>query len=56
MLVSLHRILSFSYGRLVILRHGESESNKVKQWSGWTDSKLSRKGEEESIRCGRLLR
>lgn len=29
---------------LVIVRHGETQHNKFKQWSGWYDAKLSTKG------------
>ena len=45
-----------SYSRLAITRHGETQSNKNKQWSGWLDSKLSSKGEEESVKCGWLFK
>jgi 2,3-bisphosphoglycerate-dependent phosphoglycerate mutase len=55
MLKKLNRTLFFAQSRLVIIRHGETQSNKHKQWSGWYDSKLSKKGEEESSKCGRLL-
>ena len=55
MLKFFKKIIS-SYSRLAITRHGETQSNKNKQWSGWSDSKLSSKGEEESVRCGRLFK
>jgi hypothetical protein len=29
---------------LVIVRHGETQHNKLKQWAGWHDAKLSARG------------
>jgi 2,3-bisphosphoglycerate-dependent phosphoglycerate mutase len=42
--------------RLVLLRHGESEWNNLGLFTGWTDVDLSRRGEEEAVRAGELLR
>ncbi len=41
---------------LILLRHGESEWNKLNQFTGWQDSDLSDKGEREAAGAGRLLR
>jgi 2,3-bisphosphoglycerate-dependent phosphoglycerate mutase len=41
---------------LVIVRHGESEANKLNIFTGWRDSKLSPKGVEEARAGGKLLR
>lgn len=40
---------------LVLLRHGESEWNKLNQYTGWCDVKLTPKGETEARAAGRLL-
>jgi 2,3-bisphosphoglycerate-dependent phosphoglycerate mutase len=41
---------------LVLLRHGQSVYNQERKFTGWTDVGLSREGEEEARRAGRLLR
>jgi 2,3-bisphosphoglycerate-dependent phosphoglycerate mutase len=43
-------------GRLVLLRHGESEWNAKNLFTGWVDVDLSAKGEAEARRGGDLLR
>jgi 2,3-bisphosphoglycerate-dependent phosphoglycerate mutase len=44
-------------GVLVLLRHGESEWNRERRFTGWTDVDLSPAGEGEAARAGaRLLR
>ena len=35
--------------KLVLVRHGESEWNKLNLFTGWTDVPLSEKGVEEAI-------
>lgn len=35
--------------KLVLIRHGESEWNKLNLFTGWTDVELSEKGREEAI-------
>ena len=40
---------------LVLLRHGESEWNKLNQYTGWCDVNLTPKGELEARAAGRLL-
>jgi len=42
--------------KLVLLRHGESEWNRVNRFTGWFDVNLSPKGLEEARAAGRLLR
>ncbi|MHB8219855.1 MAG: 2,3-bisphosphoglycerate-dependent phosphoglycerate mutase [Acidimicrobiales bacterium] len=40
---------------LVLLRHGESEWNAEKRFTGWHDVGLTSAGEAEAMRAGRLL-
>jgi 2,3-bisphosphoglycerate-dependent phosphoglycerate mutase len=42
-------------GKLVLLRHGESEWNAKNLFTGWVDVDLSAKGEAEARRGGELL-
>ena len=42
--------------KLLLLRHGESEWNKLNLFTGWTDVDLSEKGHEEAAAAGRLLK
>lgn len=41
---------------LVLVRHGESEWNKLNLFTGWKDPGLSAKGVEEARTAGRLLK
>ena len=41
--------------KLVLIRHGESEWNKLNLFTGWTDVELSDKGREEAKAAGKLL-
>jgi 2,3-bisphosphoglycerate-dependent phosphoglycerate mutase len=41
---------------LVLVRHGESEWNKLNLFTGWKDPGLSEKGVEEARTAGRLLK
>jgi len=41
---------------LVLIRHGESEWNKLNLFTGWTDVELSPKGVEEASQAGKLLK
>ncbi len=41
---------------LVLIRHGESEWNKLNLFTGWTDVELSEKGVEEAKLGGKLLK
>lgn len=42
--------------KLVLVRHGESEWNKLNLFTGWTDVDLSEKGVEEAKEGGRTLK
>lgn len=41
---------------LVLIRHGESEWNKLNLFTGWRDPDLSEKGVEEARKAGQLLK
>ena len=41
--------------KLVLLRHGESEWNRMNLFTGWTDVPLSEKGRAEAAEAGKLL-
>lgn len=41
---------------LVMMRHGESEWNKLNQFTGWVDVPLSEKGIQEAIEAGKLIK
>jgi 2,3-bisphosphoglycerate-dependent phosphoglycerate mutase len=41
---------------LVIIRHGQSEANKLNIFTGWRDSPLSEKGVVEARAAGKLMR
>lgn len=43
-------------GKLVIVRHGESQWNLENRFTGWVDVDLSTKGVEEARRAGALLK
>ena len=45
-----------SIGKLILLRHGESEWNAKNLFTGWVDVRLSDLGEKEARRGGELLR
>ncbi|MFA7229361.1 MAG: 2,3-bisphosphoglycerate-dependent phosphoglycerate mutase, partial [Melioribacteraceae bacterium] len=42
--------------KVVLLRHGESEWNKLNLFTGWTDVDLSEKGVNEAMQAGALLK
>ena len=42
--------------KLVLVRHGESEWNKLNLFTGWMDVDLSEKGHEEAKAAGQLLK
>lgn len=44
-----------AYGKLVLLRHGQSEWNASNQFTGWVDVDLTAQGREEAARGGALL-
>jgi 2,3-bisphosphoglycerate-dependent phosphoglycerate mutase len=41
--------------QLVLLRHGESEWNKLNLFTGWRDVRLTEQGEHEAREAGRLM-
>lgn len=41
--------------KLVMIRHGESEWNRLNLFTGWTDVPLSQKGVDEAIQAGLTL-
>ncbi len=45
-----------SFGKLILLRHGESEWNAKNLFTGWVDVRLSALGETEAKRGGALLK
>ena len=42
--------------QLVLLRHGESISNRDGYFTGWNDVALSQRGEHQAEQAGRLLK
>ena len=42
--------------QLVLIRHGESEWNKLNLFTGWTDVELTDTGREEAAAGGRALK
>lgn len=42
-------------GRVVLLRHGESEWNARNLFAGWVDAALTRAGERQAAGAGALL-
>ena len=42
--------------KLVLIRHGESEWNKLNLFTGWMDVDLSEKGTEEAKQAGKTLK
>lgn len=43
-------------GKLILLRHGQSEWNASNQFTGWVDVNLTEKGEAEAKRGGQMLK
>src|ERR1700761_774494 len=50
-----HSAVSRNIGRLVLLRHGESEWNKKNLFTGWRDVRLTPQGEIEARPAGKLM-
>ena len=42
--------------RLYVIRHGESETNLSKKWTGWLDVHLTDKGKEDARKAGEFLK
>ena len=49
-------VRSHKDAQLVLLRHGESEWNKLNLFTGWRDVKLTAEGEVEARRAGQVLK
>ncbi|MDO4271582.1 MAG: 2,3-diphosphoglycerate-dependent phosphoglycerate mutase [Candidatus Saccharibacteria bacterium] len=43
-------------GKLVLIRHGESEWNLQGRWTGWTDVSITDKGAADAKKMGELLK
>ncbi|WP_343191956.1 2,3-diphosphoglycerate-dependent phosphoglycerate mutase [Buchnera aphidicola (Formosaphis micheliae)] len=41
--------------KLILIRHGESEWNRLNKFTGWTDIDLSKNGKKEAIDAAKLL-
>ena len=41
---------------LILIRHGQSLWNLENRFTGWVDVELSKKGEEEAIKAGNLIK
>ncbi|MCF0210279.1 MAG: 2,3-diphosphoglycerate-dependent phosphoglycerate mutase [Bacteroidales bacterium] len=41
--------------RLVLIRHGQSEWNKLNLFTGWKDVDLSEQGKEEAVQAGKAM-
>ena len=41
--------------KLILVRHGKSEWNKLGKWTGWTDVGLAEEGMEEARRAGEAI-
>ena len=46
---------TMSNGKLILVRHGQSEWNKSNQFTGWVDVNLTEQGEQEAINAGKLM-
>lgn len=42
-------------GKLILVRHGQSEWNKSNQFTGWVDVDLTEQGESEAVNAGKLM-
>ena len=42
--------------RVYVIRHGESETNYNKQWTGWSDVHLTDKGKEDAKKARDFLK
>lgn len=45
-----------SIGTLVIIRHGQSNDNLAKRWSGWSDAQLTEKGVADALSAGEKMK
>ena len=42
--------------KLVLIRHGQSEWNKLNQFTGWVDVDLSEQGVREAVAAGKKIK
>ena len=42
--------------RVYVIRHGESETNRKKRWTGWLDVPLTQQGREDARKAGEFLK
>jgi len=49
-------VLSPSYTRVLLVRHGQIQANIDKKWHGWTDSGLTPLGKDQAQRAGSRLK
>ncbi len=42
--------------KVYVVRHGESETNLMKKWTGWFDAPLTEKGRDDARRAGEFLK
>ena len=49
-------ILHIDMKKLILIRHGESQWNKLNLFTGWTNVDLSEKGIQEAIEAGKVLK
>ncbi len=42
-------------GKLILVRHGQSNWNKSNQFTGWVDVDLTEQGEQEAVNAGKLM-
>ena len=42
--------------KLYVIRHGESQNNLAKKWTGWMDVSLTEKGYEDAKKAGDVLK
>ena len=45
-----------SNGKLILVRHGQSQWNESNQFTGWVDVDLTEKGEAEAVNAGKLMK
>ena len=41
---------------LILIRHGQSEWNQQKRFTGWVDIELTNKGKDEAKKAGELIK
>jgi len=51
----IHERAIATVGTLTLLRHGESEYNRARRFTGWADVELTAAGETEARRAGEIL-